>query len=73
MKRDTRLEKICDRMDSKLDRRDEYAMWLRTKPARYSAGWTKMFGKNHSCINIRLAGYIRRRRQIVKCIMKGWH
>jgi len=73
MKRDTRLEKMCERLDSRLQRHDNYVMWIRRKPARYSTGWTKMFGKTRSCINIRLGGYIGRRRQIVKCFMKGWY
>ena len=73
MKRDTRLNKTCDRMDSSLGKYYEYVTWIRTKPARYSVGWTKMFGKSRSCINIRLAGYIGRRHQIIKCFMKGWN
>jgi len=51
----------------------KYYDWLASKPPRYRPSWTNMWGRNRTCIDYRLAGYIGRHRQIEKCFMKGWN
>lgn len=67
-----RFSKIYKRSLNSVERNNKYYDWLVSKPPRYRPSWTNMLGRNRSCINHRLAGYIGRHRQIEKCFMKGW-
>ena len=49
-----------------------YHNWLVSKPRRWHNSYTHILGYNRSCLDVRLAGYIGRHRQIEKCFMKGW-
>jgi len=73
MKYSTRFCKIYDRFDLTQERHLEYTLWKTSKLPKRSCGWTHLLGRNRSCINVRLAGYIARHRQIRKCFMKGWN
>lgn len=67
-----RFFKAYERSHNAVYMSNKYYDWLVSKPPRYRASWTNMFGRNRACLDHRLAGYIGRHRQIEKCFMKGW-
>lgn len=72
MRLELRVTKSWSRCNDRGEQYEKYWDWLTTKMRRYRRIWTRRFGRNQSGIEVRYAGYIRRRRQIVKCFMKGW-
>lgn len=74
MTAELRWAKVFGRLnsDEKVRRRRQYVNWGLSKPKRLRNGWTRFLGRNRSCIDARIAGYIGRKRQIKNCFMKGW-
>lgn len=72
MNHDLRFFKAYNRSINTLEMNNKYNYWLVSRPPRYTHSWINIFGRNRSCIDHRLAGYIGRHRQIENCFMKGW-
>ncbi len=51
---------------------EKYKEWVNQKHIRLIPGWVHQMGRNRSCLYISLAGYVKRKRQIFNCFMKGW-
>lgn len=72
MKFELRQSKSWDRCNARSFEYEKYYHWIYSKSVRVRNRWAHVLGSNRSCLDFRPAGYIERKRQIVKCFMKGW-
>lgn len=69
-----RCDKSYDRYVKRIEDTLGYLEWAYSKPIRKHNKWIHWFnGRSQPFPNYRVAGYIKRKRQIFKCFMKGWN